>query len=80
MSNRNNWDILNILEPSQEYIPCLSQASNYYEYIQIAGTSIVTEWDLICENTVWLSTVQAAQSFGRVIGSPIVGIFADKCV
>lgn len=77
MSNSDNW---HILAPSQEYIPCLSQASNYYEYIQEAGTSIVTEWDLICENTVWRSTVQGAQSFGRVIGSPIVGILADKCV
>lgn len=42
------------------------------------GTSIVAEWDLVCENSVWRTVVQMIISLGKCLGAVSVGIASDR--
>ncbi|XP_066991264.1 organic cation transporter protein isoform X2 [Anabrus simplex] len=48
-----------------------------YDY-QDAGTSIVSEWDLVCDRLVMRSTVQMVVALGKFIGALLFGFVADK--
>lgn len=41
-------------------------------------TSLVQDWDLVCENTAYRSNMHMALSLGKLIGSGFFGVFADK--
>jgi hypothetical protein len=40
--------------------------------------SIVPEWQLLCERTVYRSKVQAALSVGKFVGATLFGVLSDK--
>lgn len=61
-----------------EEISCLKSSSFYHDYYYNEGNSIVSEWDLVCENSFWRSTVQAAVSAGKFTGATSFGIISDK--
>ncbi|XP_059622117.1 organic cation transporter protein [Phlebotomus argentipes] len=61
-----------------ETVSCRSRPENYYHYEQDEGTSIVPEWDLVCENNVWRTTVQVGLSIGKFIGASLFGVISDK--
>ncbi|XP_067000282.2 organic cation transporter protein isoform X2 [Anabrus simplex] len=42
------------------------------------GTSIVSEWNLVCDRLFLRSTVQMVVSFGKFVGALLFGIVADK--
>lgn len=64
------------IQPAQ--ISCLKNPNTYLFYDIDPGTSIVPEWDLICENSVLRTTVQVAVSFGKFLGASIIGVISDK--
>ena len=45
---------------------------------EFTGSSVVTQWDLVCERLPLLSTVQSMLQFGGLVGSLAAGFFADK--
>lgn len=49
----------------------------HYEYKEEA-TSIVPEWNLVCERKALKSNVQVALSIGKFIGASVFGIVSDK--
>lgn len=57
--------------------PLKAGSSNYF-YEQHADASIVPEWDLVCENKAWRSTVQVALSLGKFVGASLFGIISDR--
>lgn len=57
-------------------VSCLTAADIAFD--TSAGTSIVNEWNLICENSVWRTTVQVAVSFGKFVGASTFGILSDR--
>ncbi|GAB0091497.1 organic cation transporter protein [Sergentomyia squamirostris] len=59
-------------------VPCRSHPNNYYYYDQEEGVSIVPEWDLVCENKVWRTTVQVGLSIGKFLGASLFGVISDK--
>lgn len=44
----------------------------------LQGTSIVAEWDLVCENSAWRTVVQMIISLGKCLGAVSVGIASDR--
>lgn len=64
--------------PQPETISCRSRPQNYYHYEQEEGVSIVPEWDLVCENNVWRTTVQVGLSIGKFLGASLFGVISDK--
>lgn len=56
---------------------CLRSSDTAMEY-NITGSSIVTEWDLVCENSVWRTSAQTSVSMGKAIGAIGSGILSDK--
>ncbi|CAK9831613.1 Organic cation transporter protein [Anthophora retusa] len=44
----------------------------------IDGTSLVQDWDLVCDKTAARSSTHMALSLGKLLGSAFFGIFADK--
>ncbi|XP_076686945.1 organic cation transporter protein [Andrena cerasifolii] len=42
------------------------------------GSSLVEDWDLVCDNTAARSSTHMALSLGKLLGSAFFGIFADK--
>lgn len=56
-------------------VSCLQTARVHYN---MTGTSIVNEWNLICENSVWRTYVQVAVSFGKFVGASLFGIVSDR--
>lgn len=72
---------LNLTKESSkpEIIKCREDNDlNFYHYEQEEGVSIVPEWDLVCENIAWRSTVQVALSLGKFLGASVFGIIADR--
>ncbi|KAG4075613.1 hypothetical protein HA402_003438 [Bradysia odoriphaga] len=61
-----------------EEVSCLRSSTFYHDYYYSEGNSIVSEWDLVCENSFWRSTVQAAVSAGKFMGATSFGIISDK--
>lgn len=59
-------------------ISCLSREENYYHYDQEDGISIVSEWNLVCENTMLRTEAQSSLALGKLIGAFVFGIIADK--
>uniref|UniRef100_A0A1B0CRA0 Putative organic cation transporter protein n=1 Tax=Lutzomyia longipalpis TaxID=7200 RepID=A0A1B0CRA0_LUTLO len=59
-------------------VSCRQHPENYYHYEQDEGVSIVPEWDLVCENNVWRTTVQVGLSIGKFIGASLFGVISDK--
>ncbi|CAG7828115.1 unnamed protein product [Allacma fusca] len=50
-----------------------------YDYDKsIFQTTIASEWNLVCGDEGWTSTVQAMYMFGILCGSPIFGALSDK--
>lgn len=74
---QNSLEIINEKERPGS-IKCRSKKSNFYRYEQEDGLSIVPEWDLICENSAWRTTVQVALSIGKFIGATSFGVLSDK--
>lgn len=64
-------------KPRPAEVSCFSQNGAQMRYV-IDGSSIVPEWDLVCENSVWRTTVQVAVSFGKFVGASLFGILSDK--
>lgn len=58
-------------------VSCLSQPGNYFVYDN-RGTSIVPEWNLVCEHEMQRTAVQVALSVGKFAGAFLFGIVADK--
>lgn len=59
-------------------IECSSNPANKYYFVQDEGISIVPEWNLVCENKGWRSTVQVALSIGKFLGASIFGVIGDR--
>ncbi|XP_012348496.1 organic cation transporter protein [Apis florea] len=57
-----------------ESIPCQSRSFAN----DIDGTSLVQDWDLVCERTADRSSTHMALSLGKLLGSAFFGIVADK--
>ncbi|XP_031618292.1 organic cation transporter protein isoform X1 [Contarinia nasturtii] len=64
--------------PKPDAISCLDKPNNGYYYVQEPGSSIVLEWDLICEKSFWRTTVATAVSVGKFLGATTFGILSDK--
>ncbi|XP_046431975.1 organic cation transporter protein isoform X1 [Neodiprion fabricii] len=58
--------------PGSESCTAISYADD------IDGTSIVAEWDLVCDRTALRSSVQMALSLGKFLGASTFGVIADK--
>lgn len=56
---------------------CLRSLDTEMKY-NITGSSIVTDWNLLCENSVWRTSAQTSVSMGKAIGSIGTGILSDK--
>uniref|UniRef100_A0A336N5D9 CSON006806 protein n=1 Tax=Culicoides sonorensis TaxID=179676 RepID=A0A336N5D9_CULSO len=61
-----------------EVIRCGKNHDSYFAYDQKPGTSIVSEWDLVCDKLIYRTNVQMALSVGKFIGSSVLGIVADR--
>ncbi|KOX69946.1 Organic cation transporter protein [Melipona quadrifasciata] len=44
----------------------------------IDGTSLVQDWDLVCDKSAARSSTHMALSLGKLLGSAFFGVFADK--
>ncbi|XP_066954869.1 organic cation transporter protein-like isoform X2 [Macrobrachium rosenbergii] len=55
-------------------VPCLVRDFNTTEY----KSTVVTEWDLVCERRAFYSTTQAATQAGSLIGFMVFGYFLDR--
>ncbi|XP_033177610.1 organic cation transporter protein-like isoform X2 [Bombus impatiens] len=44
----------------------------------IDGTSLVQDWDLVCDKTAARSSTHMALSLGKLLGSALFGVIADK--
>ncbi|XP_071525292.1 organic cation transporter protein-like [Panulirus ornatus] len=55
-------------------VKCSSRTFNYTQYT----STIVTEWDLVCERRVLYSTTQAVAHVGGLLGSLGFGYFIDR--
>ncbi|XP_071526251.1 organic cation transporter protein-like isoform X2 [Panulirus ornatus] len=55
-------------------VKCSSRTFNYTQY----KSTIVTEWDLVCDRRVIYSTTQAAVQGGILLGSLIFGYLIDR--
>lgn len=64
-------------KPRPDKVSCFSKDGARMRYT-IDGSSIVPDWDLVCENSVWRTTVQVAVSFGKFVGASSFGILSDK--
>ncbi|XP_048506554.1 organic cation transporter protein-like isoform X2 [Athalia rosae] len=62
---------------SQRSLALLSCTEFSYELEDI-GTSVVPEWDLVCERLALKATVQTAVSVGKFLGAFAFGIIADR--
>lgn len=63
--------------PRPDAVSCFSQHEAQMKYT-IDGSSIVSDWDLVCDKSVWRTTVQVAVSFGKFVGASLFGIVSDK--
>lgn len=61
-------------------IRCGRAHNSYFAYNQKPGVSIVTEWDLVCDKIVYRTNVQMALSVGKLMGSSVLGVVADRFV
>ncbi|XP_025199225.1 solute carrier family 22 member 16-like isoform X2 [Melanaphis sacchari] len=52
-----------------------SKPCQYYEYSN--RESVVTEWDLVCDNVAKKSNIQAALAFGKFFGGLLFGSISD---
>ncbi|CAH1735950.1 organic cation transporter protein-like isoform X2 [Aphis gossypii] len=66
--NGYNWSMNNLETASSK--PC-----QYYRYSN--RESVVTEWDLVCDNVAKKSNIQAAIAFGKFIGGLLFGSISD---
>ncbi|KAJ6638868.1 Organic cation transporter protein, partial [Pseudolycoriella hygida] len=80
LSHMNYNEALEYVQNNEvpEEISCLRSDRFYFDYFYNEGNSIVSEWDLVCENSFWRSTVQAAVSAGKFMGATSFGIISDK--
>ncbi|CAL7951878.1 unnamed protein product [Xylocopa violacea] len=60
--------------PRPRSIPC--EVRNFAS--DIDGTSLVQDWDLVCDKSADRSSTHMALSLGKLLGSAFFGIFADK--
>lgn len=76
----NYEEALNFTRYSEqpEEVSCSSVSGRIFNYEQEPGSSIVPEWELVCENNFWRTTVQVALSIGKFSGAFIFGILSDK--
>lgn len=56
---------------------CLRSPDTQMRY-QLEGSSIVPDWELVCENSVWRTVVQMILSLGKCLGASSVGIASDR--
>ncbi|XP_068990501.1 organic cation transporter protein-like [Neodiprion pinetum] len=49
-----------------------------YDLKDAQGTSVVTEWDLVCQRLALKATVQTAVSAGKFVGAFTFGMIADR--
>lgn len=68
VKNGYNWSMNNLETASSK--PC-----HYYRYSN--RESVVTEWDLVCDNVAKKSNIQAAIAFGKFIGGLLFGSISD---
>ncbi|KAF0757358.1 organic cation transporter protein-like isoform X1 [Aphis craccivora] len=66
--NGYNWSMNNLKTASSK--PC-----QYYKYSN--KESVVTEWDLVCDNVAKKSNIQAVLAFGKFIGGLLFGSISD---
>uniref|UniRef100_A0A1B6E2F2 Major facilitator superfamily (MFS) profile domain-containing protein n=2 Tax=Clastoptera arizonana TaxID=38151 RepID=A0A1B6E2F2_9HEMI len=60
--------------PKPKLIPCKK-----YDYDEtVPKSSIVSEWDLVCENAALRSNAQVSIAIGKFVGGFIFGFIADK--
>ncbi|KAK4315039.1 hypothetical protein Pmani_013710 [Petrolisthes manimaculis] len=67
-----NKSTLNVLYPNP--VQCLARDFNYSQY----QSTVVTEWDLVCERRVIYSTTQAIVMVGKLLGYISFGYLIDK--
>ncbi|OAD57752.1 Organic cation transporter protein, partial [Eufriesea mexicana] len=63
-----------LLQPLPESISCETRSFAN----DIDGTSLVQDWDLVCDRTADRSSTHMALSLGKLLGSAFFGVFADK--
>ncbi|KAG7213733.1 hypothetical protein KM043_002967 [Ampulex compressa] len=64
---------------SEEERPSTLRCGHFSYEVEQPGTSVVTEWDLVCDRLALKATVQMAVSLGKLLGAFAFGILADKC-
>ncbi|XP_043276634.1 organic cation transporter protein-like isoform X2 [Venturia canescens] len=70
-------------ENATEYIktltilPVTTSCSQYY-YEDIGGSTVVEEWNLVCDRAADRANTYMALSLGKLIGAGFFGVFADR--
>lgn len=59
-------------------VSCHNRPQSYFDYEPKEKITIVQEWDLVCENSFWRTTVQVGVSVGKFVGATTFGILSDK--
>ncbi|KAK3850001.1 hypothetical protein Pcinc_043267 [Petrolisthes cinctipes] len=63
-----------LLTPTNLTVSCWSRDFNYTQY----QSTVVTEWDLVCERRALYSSTFSAAGFGGLFGAPISGFLLDR--
>ncbi|XP_071526063.1 organic cation transporter protein-like [Panulirus ornatus] len=69
----SNVSLLGLRGDNATLVKCSSRTFNYTQY----QSTIVTEWDLVCEHRVIYSSTQAVTQGGAIIGSLVFGFLVD---
>lgn len=64
-------------QPATSRRSCLHAPGTEMRY-ELEGSSIVPDWELVCENSVWRTVVQMIISLGKCLGACSVGIASDR--
>ncbi|XP_004394114.1 PREDICTED: solute carrier family 22 member 20-like [Odobenus rosmarus divergens] len=73
-----HWQILNLNGTSSLSLDTEACLDGWV-YNQTVGSSIVSEWDLVCEHKSLKSIAQSIYMTGQLVGATAFGIFSDRC-